>query len=303
MRFVVTGGAGFIGNHIVKLLIEKKHDVTVIDNLHTGNKKNLQSVLDKIDFYEIDIREYEKISKIIEKSDGIFHQAALTSVPESFEIPEEYYDVNVKGTKNIFNIAKEQNLKVVYASSSSVYGNSSKIPINENSPRNPINPYAKTKLDDEILADTFSSIGTQIIGLRYFNVYGIGQTGNYAGVITKFMQNLSKSKPPRIFGDGSQIRDFIHVLDIANANLVVMNSSITSGFLNVGTGKTISIKDLAKLMINLYDLDISPEYHNSLPGDVRESQAETSQIQNLTGWKYETKLADGLKNIIKNQLI
>ena len=300
MRFAVTGGAGFIGNNIVKLLIEKNHEVIVIDNLHTGKKENLESIFEKIDFYEIDIREKDKMQKIIKNCDGIFHQAALTSVPESFEIPEEYYDVNVKGTENIFNIAKEQNLKVVYASSSSVYGNITKIPINETSPRNPINPYGKTKLDDEILADTFSSNGTQIIGLRYFNVYGIGQTGSYAGVITKFMQNLSKSKPPKIFGDGSQIRDFIHVSDIANANLSVMNSSITSGFFNVGTGKTISIKDLAKLMIELYDLDVSPEYHNSLPGDIKQSQANTSQIKNLTGWKHETELTAGLKNIIKN---
>ena len=252
MRFVVTGGAGFVGSHIVKLLIQKNYDVTVIDNLHSGNKKNLESVINKIDFHEIDIREYEKISKIMENSDGIFHQAALTSVPESFEIPEEYYDVNVKGTENIFNIAKDHNLKVVYASSSSVYGTVTQIPISENFQRNPINPYGKTKLDDELLAETFANNGTQIIGLRYFNVYGIGQTGSYAGVITKFMQNLSKNEPPIIFGDGSQIRDFIHVLDIANANLAVMNSSVTSGFFNVGTGKTISIKELANIMIKIY---------------------------------------------------
>jgi len=300
MRFVVTGGAGFIGSYIVKLLIEKKYDVAVIDNLHTGNKKNLQSVLDKIDFYETDIREYEKISKIIQKSDGIFHQAALTSVPESFEIPEEYYDVNVRGTENIFNIAKEQNLKVVYASSSSVYGNVTKIPIHENSPRNPINPYGKTKLDDEILANTFSSNGTQIIGLRYFNVYGIGQTGSYAGVITKFLQNLSKNEPPRIFGDGSQIRDFIHVSDIANANLSVMNSSITSGFFNVGTGKTISIKKLADIMITLYDLKLTPIYENSLPGDIEKSQADTQKLQKLIDWKYDIQIHDGLKKIIND---
>jgi UDP-glucose 4-epimerase len=302
MRFVVTGGAGFIGSHIVKLLIQKKYDVTVIDNLHTGNKKNLQSVIDKIDFYEIDIREYEKISKIIQKTDGIFHQAALTSVPESFEIPEEYHDVNVKGTENIFNIAKKQNLKVVYASSSSVYGDVTKVPINENSQRNPINPYGKTKLDDEILAEIFSSNGTQIIGLRYFNVYGIGQTGSYAGVITKFMQNLSQNESPIIFGDGSQVRDFIHVLDIANANLAIMNSSIASGFFNVGTGKTISIKELAHLMIKIYGLQLTPIYKNSLSGDIEKSQANPQKLQKLIDWKYDIQIHDGLTNIIKNEI-
>jgi len=302
MRFVVTGGAGFVGSHIVKLLIQKNYDVTVIDNLHSGNKKNLESVINKIDFHEIDIREYEKISKIMENSDGIFHQAALTSVPESFEIPEEYYDVNVKGTENIFNIAKDHNLKVVYASSSSVYGTVTQIPISENFQRNPINPYGKTKLDDELLAETFANNGTQIIGLRYFNVYGIGQTGSYAGVITKFMQNLSKNEPPIIFGDGSQIRDFIHVLDIANANLAVMNSSVTSGFFNVGTGKTISIKELANIMIKIYDLELSPIYKNPLPGDIEKSQADKQKLEKLIDWRYDIQIHDGLKNIIKNEI-
>jgi UDP-glucose 4-epimerase len=302
MRFVVTGGAGFIGSHIVKLLIQKNYDVSVIDNLHTGNKKNLQSVIDEIDFHEIDIREYEKISKIMQKTDGIFHQAALTSVPESFEIPEEYHDVNVKGTENIFNIAKKQNLKVVYASSSSVYGTVNEIPISENSERNPINPYGNTKLDDELLAETFTNNGAEIIGLRYFNVYGIGQTGSYAGVITKFMQNLSKNEPPIIFGDGSQIRDFIHVLDIANANLAVMNNSITSGFFNVGTGKAISIKELANIMIKIYGLELNPIYKNPLSGDIEKSKADTQKLEKLIDWKYDIQLHDGLKKIIENEI-
>ena len=151
MRFAVTGGAGFIGNNLVKLLIEQNHEVTVIDNLHTGKKENLESIFEKIDFYEIDIRKKDEIQKITQNCDGIFHQAALTSVPESYKIPHEYNDVNVIGTKNIFEIAKDQELKVVYASSSSVYGNVDKIPISENFPTNPINPYGKTKLDAEII--------------------------------------------------------------------------------------------------------------------------------------------------------
>ena len=206
--------------------------------------------------------------------------------------------MNVTGTKNIFEIAKEKDLKVVYASSSSIYGNVKKIPISENFPKNPINPYGKTKLDTEFLAEKFSSIGCSIIGLRYFNVYGIGQTGSYAGVITKFMNALSEKKSPIIFGDGSQIRDFIFVKDVAKANLSVMDSDINSTFLNVGTGKTISIKKLAEIMIHLYELDLTPIFQNPLPGDVAESQAQISQIESLTGWKYETELEDGLRSII-----
>ena len=298
MRFVVTGGAGFIGSNIVKSLIQNKHDVVVIDNLHTGKKENLDSIYENIEFHLEDIRNKEKLQKIIKNCDGIFHQAALTIVPESFEIPDEYNDVNVTGTKNIFEIAKEKDLKVVYASSSSIYGNVKKIPISENFPKNPINPYGKTKLDTEFLAEKFSSIGCSIIGLRYFNVYGIGQTGSYAGVITKFMNALSEKKSPIIFGDGSQIRDFIFVKDVAKANLSVMDSDINSTFLNVGTGKTISIKKLAEIMIHLYELDLTPIFQNPLPGDVAESQAQISQIENLTGWKYETELEDGLRSII-----
>ena len=298
MRFVVTGGAGYIGSNIVKSLIQNKHDVVVIDNLHTGKKENLDPIYENIEFHLEDIRNKEKLQKIIKNCDGIFHQAALTVVPESFEIPDEYNDVNVTGTKNIFEIAKEKDLKVVYASSSSIYGNVKKIPISENFPKNPINPYGKTKLDTEFLAEKFSSIGCSIIGLRYFNVYGIGQTGSYAGVITKFMNALSEKKSPIIFGDGSQIRDFIFVKDVAKANLSVMDSDINSTFLNVGTGKTISIKKLAEIMIHLYELDLTPIFQNPLPGDVAESQAQISQIESLTGWKYETELEDGLRSII-----
>ena len=298
MKYVVTGGAGFIGNHITKALVKQGHNIIVIDNLHTGNKENLVSIYENIEFHLEDIRNKEKLQKIIKNCDGIFHQAALTVVPESFEIPDEYNDVNVTGTKNIFEIAKEKDLKVVYASSSSIYGNVKKIPISENFPKNPINPYGKTKLDTEFLAEKFSSIGCSIIGLRYFNVYGIGQTGSYAGVITKFMNALSEKKSPIIFGDGSQIRDFIFVKDVAKANLSVMDSDINSTFLNVGTGKTISIKKLAEIMIHLYELDLTPIFQNPLPGDVAESQAQISQIESLTGWKYETELEDGLRSII-----
>lgn len=302
MRFIVTGGAGFIGSNIVKLLVQNKHEVTVIDNLHTGKKENLESVYDKIQFYNVDIRDKEKLNKIIKNCDGIFHQAALTVVSESFKIPDEYYDVNVIGTKNIFEIAEKENTKVVFASSSSIYGDVNKIPILENSEKNPINPYGKTKLDDEILAEQFTNKNNKIVGLRYFNVFGFGQTGSYAGVITKFMNALSNVRSPVIFGNGEQIRDFVYVLDIAKANLAVMESNLDSGFLNVGTGKVISIKNLAELMTTIYDLKLLPKYEPSLPGDVKQSQADTSKMNDLIGWKYETELEDGLKQIIKNEI-
>ena len=151
MKYVVTGGAGFVGSYLVKLLIKEGHEVTVIDNLHKGKKENLETVLSKIKFEEVDIRDVESLEKILENIDGVFHQAALTVVQDSFDRPKEYHDVNVIGTENIFKLAKKNNFKVVYASSSSVYGHKNDMPIKENSERNPINPYGQTKLDDEYL--------------------------------------------------------------------------------------------------------------------------------------------------------
>jgi UDP-glucose 4-epimerase len=299
MKFAVTGGAGFVGSYLVKLLVKEKHDVIVIDNMHTGKKANLDGIIDKIKFYELDIRDSEKVENILKKVDGIFHEAALTIVQESFTMKEEYYDVNVKGTKNIFEIAKKYGIKVVYASSSSVYGNTEKIPIDEESSRNPINPYGQTKLEGELLAEKYSNEGVSIIGLRYFNIFGKGQTGSYAGVITKFLSRLNEKKSPIIFGDGSQIRDFIFVEDVALANLSAMLSKINFGFFNIGTGKTISVLELAKLLIGLYGFSISPKFSTSLKGDVQKSQADIKKSQQLLNWKYEFDLKEELKNLVR----
>jgi UDP-glucose 4-epimerase len=299
MKFAVTGGAGFVGSNIVKLLVKENHDVLVIDNMHTGKKENLEEVLEKIEFYELDIRNTLELENKIKDVDGIFHEAALTIVQESFIMEEEYYDVNVKGTENIFNIAEKYGIKVVFASSSSVYGNTEKIPILENNERNPINPYGKTKLEDEFLAEKYSDKGVSIIGLRYFNIFGKGQTGSYAGVITKFVNQLKEKKSPKIFGDGSQIRDFIFVEDIAQANLSAMLSKINFGFFNIGTGKTTSILQLAKFLIKLYNLEILPEFSDPLNGDVQKSQADIKKSQKLLNWTYKIEIEEGLEKMIK----
>ena len=299
MKFAVTGGAGFVGSNIVKLLLKENHDVRIIDNMHTGKKENLQEILDKIEFYELDIRNMPELEEKIKDVDGIFHEAALTIVQESFLMEEEYYDVNVKGTENIFKIAEKYGIKVVFASSSSVYGNTENIPIIENNEREPINPYGKTKLEDEFLAEKYSDKGVSIIGLRYFNIFGKGQTGSYAGVITKFVNQLKEKKSPIIFGDGSQIRDFIFVEDIAQANLSAMLSKINFGFFNIGTGKATSILQLAKLLIKLYNLEIFPEFSRSLDGDVKKSQANIKKTQELLNWKYKIEIEEGLEKMIK----
>ncbi len=299
MKFVVTGGAGFVGSNLVKLLVKNGHQVTVIDNLHKGKKENLDKVIDKIEFLNLDIQDYDSMEKNMQDVDGVFHQAALTVVQDSFKIPEEYHNVNVKGTENIFKIAQKNDFKVVYASSSSVYGHQEKVPILEDYEKKPINPYGQTKLDDEILAEEYSKLGAKIIGLRYFNIFGKGQTLEYAGVITKFLDRIRERKAPIIFGNGSQIRDFIHVEDIASANYLAMISNTTNSHVNVGTGNSISILELAKTMINISGLELEPIMEKALEGDIEKSQSDNSLAKKSFDWKPEKKLEDWLRETIK----
>jgi UDP-glucose 4-epimerase len=299
MKFAVTGGAGFVGNNIVKLLVSKGHDIVVIDNLHTGKKENLEEVLEKIEFYNEDIRNISKLESILKDVDGIFHEAALTLVQESFEKQKEYFDVNVKGTENIFKIAKKYEKKVVYASSSSIYGNTKVIPIKENFERKPINPYGQTKLEDEFLAEKYREEGVSIIGLRYFNIFGKGQTGSYAGVITQFMNKVFEKKELQINGDGEQVRDFIHVSDVAQANLSAMESKTEFGFFNIGTGEMTSIKSLAGTMIKLSNEKLGLKFNSSLKGDVKLSLADIIKTEKELDWKYRIGLKEGLKQLFQ----
>ena len=299
MHFAVTGGAGFVGSHLVKLLVKEGHKITVIDNLHKGKKENLASVINKIKFQKIDIRDYQSLEKILKNIDGVFHQAALTVVQDSFSSPEEYFDVNVHGTENIFKLANENKFKVVYASSSSVYGHKLETPITEDAERNPISPYGKTKLEDEYLVEKYSNLNTEIIGLRYFNIFGKGQTIEYAGVITKFLDRINEGKSPIIFGDGSQIRDFIHVSDVAKANLMAMNSKSSNLIANIGTGNAISILELANMIINTSGLKIDPVFMEALEGDIEKSLADISQAKKHFNWKPKIELQDWLKEILK----
>lgn len=300
MKFVVTGGSGFIGSYIVKHLLSQDHQVIVVDNFWRGRLENLSGFEEKIDLQKLDILDFDSLKEIISDSDGIFHQAALTSVLESFIQKEKYHSVNVDGTENIFKLAKEFGIKVVYASSSSVYGNTTLIPTKEDFDKKPINPYGITKLEDEKLAEKYHNLGVPIIGLRYFNVYGIGQTNDYAGVITKFYDCIQANKPPIIFGDGSQIRDLVSVEDVAKANLLSMQSNTDFAFLNIGTGIKTSVKELAYLMIRLSGKSLKPDFDELPQGDVKESQADVNLAEKMINWSYETSLEDGLKKFFFN---
>ena len=298
MRYIVTGGAGFIGNNIVKKLVARGDDVTVIDNLNTGKEENLKSVIDKITFLKDSILNRELLEKQSQNIDGIFHQAALASVQDSFSKLDEYHGVNVNGTENILKLAKKNDFRVVYASSSSVYGNPERIPIKESDKKNPINPYAETKLKKEQLAIKYSEMGVKVIGLRYFNVFGKGQSKEYAGVLKLFLERIRDKLPPKINGDGTQFRDFVYVEDVADANIMSMDSDINHGFYNVGTNTSITILDLAKTIIKSSGLDIQPIFGPALKGDVQRTIANIDLIKEEIGWEPTILLEKWIEEII-----
>ena len=298
MRYVVTGGAGFIGSNIVKKLVARGDDVTVIDNLNTGKEENLKSVIDKITFLKDSILNRELLEKQSQNIDGIFHQAALASVQDSFSKLDEYHNVNVNGTENILKLAKKNDFRVVYASSSSVYGNPERIPIKESDKKNPINPYAETKLKKEQLAIKYSEMGVKVIGLRYFNVFGKGQSKEYAGVLKLFLERIRDKLPPKINGDGTQFRDFVYVEDVADANIMSMDSDINHGFYNVGTNTSITILDLAKTIIKSSGLDIQPIFGPALKGDVQRTIANIDLIKEEIGWEPTILLEKWIEEII-----
>ena len=305
MKYAVTGGAGFIGSHLVKNLVERGNEVIVIDNLNTGKKENIEKISKKIDFFEIDIRDFSAVEDILKNIDGVFHEAALASVQDSFRIPDEFFEVNVNGTENIFKIGKKLGIKIVYASSSSVYGNPIRIPIKESDGKNPFNPYAKTKLEGDKLAEKYAKNGLKVIGLRYFNVFGPRQSKEYAGVIKLFLERIQQGLSPLINGDGLQVRDFVYIDDVVNANMLAMESNIDGEFFNIGTNSTISVLDLANIIIKFSGLKLKPIHQPAVPGDVKATQADITKAKMMLKWKPTTDLKDWLKSAVldvKNNL-
>ena len=298
MKYVVTGGAGFIGSNIVKKLVSRGDSITVIDNLNTGKEENLGSVRDKITFLNDSILNVDLLEKETQGIDGVFHQAALASVQDSFSKPEEYHNVNVNGTENILRLAEKNNFKVVYASSSSVYGDPERIPIKEVDSKNPINPYAETKLQKEDLAKKYSKMGVKVIGLRYFNVFGKGQSKEYAGVLKLFLERIRDKLPPKINGNGTQFRDFVYVEDVANANIMSMDSNVNHDFFNVGTNTSITILDLARTIIKFSGLEIEPIFGPELKGDVKRTIADISLIKEKIGWEPTVFLEKWIEDIV-----
>jgi len=284
MKYLVTGGAGFIGSHIVEELVRKGEEVTVIDNLSFGKLENLEKVNDKINFIEGDIRNLELLQNEFEGADFILHQAALRSVPKSLEAPEEYHDVNVNGTLNVLKAALENNVKkVVFASSSSIYGDAKEFPQKETHTPNPISPYAKTKLEAEKLCKEYSEKGIETVSLRYFNVFGPKQdpSSQYAAVIPKFITSVLNNKQPIIYGDGKQSRDFTFVKNVVNANIKACQEKINKETINIACQKSITINELLRKINNILGKDIQAIYDDPRPGDAKHTLADTSKQKEL----------------------
>jgi len=299
-RIIVTGGAGFIGSHLVDALIERGDEVLVIDNLSTGKIENLNP---KAEFHQIDLRDLESIKPLFKGVDFVFHQAAFTRISRSIEEPLESNETNINGTLNTLLCAKELGVKkFIYASSSSVYGNQKELPLREDMRPNPLNPYALQKYTGELYCKIFQEIyGLKTVSLRYFNVYGprLAMEGSYVSAISVFLKQRKRGELLTITGDGSQSRDFSFVSDVVRANILAMESEkVGRGeVINIGAGRSFSINDLARL-IGGQTITLP-----SRPGEVKDTLADISKAKKLLGWQPQYNLETGLKEMMKKKKI
>jgi len=300
---LVTGGAGFIGSHIVKRLVNSRYKVRVVDNLATGKLKNLKPVLAKIEFLKADLSDLKTAKKAIKDIDFICHQAAIPSVARSVENPYLTHKANVDATLNLLLAAKENKRikKFVYASSSSIYGDSPKLPKKEDFPPNPISPYALAKYTSEKYCQLFNKLyGLPTISLRYFNVFGPNQDpkSEYSAAIPKFILAIMKNQRPIVYGNGEQTRDFTDVENIVNANLLALKSRAT-GIFNIACGKRISLNEIIALLNKILNKNIKPIYQSARKGDIKHSLADISKARKILKYQPKIGLEEGLKKTIE----
>ena len=316
--YLVTGGAGFIGSNIVEELLRRNQKVRILDNFSTGKRENITRVkeileseninnLEKLEVVEGDIRSYHIVREAIEGVDFILHQAALPSVPRSVKDPLTSNEVNVVGTLNILNAAKEIKVKrIVYASSSSVYGDLEVLPKTEDMLPKPLSPYAVSKLAAEKYCQVFTNLyGLETIVLRYFNVFGPRQDPNsqYSAVIPKFIKMIKEGTSPTVFGDGEQSRDFTYVRNVVDANLLACkkNTEELSGeVFNAAFGKRITINELVNSINDILKTNTKPNYTDPRPGDVKHSLSNIGKIRQLLDYEPEVDFFEGLKRVINS---
>ena len=294
MKIVVTGGAGFIGLHLVNHLLKEENQITILDNF-SNSDKNLTKILQhkNLKIIEGDIRKINDVNNCLKKQDIVIHLAAKISVNQSILNPSETFEVNVDGTKNVLEACKKNNIKkIIIASSAAVYGEgSSGMKLKENTKTDPISPYGKSKLimEQEIEKNLLKYNKLDCIILRFFNIFGVGQTSEYAGVITKFVKRISSDKPLEIFGDGMQTRDFVSIHDIVESvNAAIKNGK--NGTYNIASGKAITINKLAEFMISLSGKNLEIHHISEKHGDIRHSEADISLAREKIGYLPKLKL-------------
>jgi len=303
--YLVTGGAGFIGSNIVRALTKRGDRVRVLDNFSTGKRENIIPLSDHIELVEGDIRSYHIVREAMDDVDFVLHQAALPSVPRSINDPITTNDVNVTGTINILNAAHKTSVKrVVFASSSSIYGEIGVLLKTEDMLPQPLSPYAVSKLAGEKYCQAFTRLyGLETVCLRYFNVFGPHQdpTSQYSAVIPMFIRAMKNNEPATVFGDGEQSRDFTFVENVVEANLLACKEELenTSGeIFNIACGKRITINELVNSINENLKTSIKPVYTESRPGDVKHSLANIGKAQQFLNYNVKVDFRQGLKNVI-----
>ncbi len=305
MRALVTGGAGFIGSHICDALVKRGDEVRVLDDFSTGNRENLAAIRERIELVEGDIRDDETVREAVRGADLVYHQAALPSVPRSIADPITSHDVNATGTLKVLEAARLAGVRrVVYASSSSIYGIEAPLPTPETWTPDPRSPYAASKLAGECYCRAFRHVyGLETISLRYFNVFGPRQdpSSQYAAVVPKFISCLLRDGPPTIYGDGEQTRGFTYVQDVVHANLLAGSTPTTHcGAFNVSGEHTMSVNGLFRILAKLTGRKwVVPEYAEERLGDVRHSQADLGKAHKVLGYRPEVDPEEGLRRTVE----
>jgi UDP-glucose 4-epimerase len=304
-KVVVTGGAGFIGSNLVRALLDRGDHVRVLDNFATGNRGNLAEIAEEIEVVEGDLRSYERVHTAVRGVELVFHVGALPSVPRSIQDPLTTTAVNVEGTLNVLLAARDEGVRrVVNASSSSVYGNGGTLPRTESQAPDPISPYAVAKLAAERFCTSFSRVyEIETVSLRYFNVFGPRQdpSSQYSAVVPKFIDAIAAGRPVTIDGDGEQSRDFTYVANIVEANLLAADApGVTGAILNVATGSSETVNNLAETIGRLLELPVLTEYASDRTGDVRASWADISAARELLGFEPRIGFEDGLGRTIES---
>ena len=305
MRYLVTGGAGFIGSNIVEELIRRGDKVSVLDNFSTGRRENIQSFMDDVELSEGDIRSLSTVYRAVDEVDFIIHQAALPSVPRSIADPITTNEVNITGTLNVLIAARDRGVRrVVFASSSSVYGNDPRLPKHEDMRPRPMSPYAISKLAGEVYCSVFDELyDLETVILRYFNIFGPRQdpTSQYSAVIPKFINTMSKNRRVTIFGDGKQSRDFTFVENVVRTNLKAceIENLPKERVFNCACGDRISLDEMVIYLNKIMHKDLNPNFVEPRPGDVRHSFADVSKAVNFLNYSPSVKFEEGLKRTVE----